>query len=115
MNNNQTSFESGCIGMIVVIVLLGWILQDVIGIALVVFIVVFIIALIVEVGRKYYNIENINKKLDYMDNYYKDVDDSVKLCDEYIEDRTIENATIDERLAYLQCICKEVKKIQKED
>ena len=42
MNNNQTSFESGCIGMIVVIVLLGWILQDVIGIALVVFIVVFI-------------------------------------------------------------------------
>lgn len=115
MNNNQTDSPSGCIGMIVVIALLWMIFQNIIGVVIVVGIVILIIVLIAEAGGKHYYAESMHKKLDYLDSYYKDVDESVTSKKMYIEDKSIVDASIDERIAYLKCICKEVKNIQKED
>lgn len=115
MNNNQSGAVGGCLSMLFVIILITWLVPDDVIIALGVLFIVFIIFAIIYGGYEERYKYFVKIKLKRLDKYYKDVDDSVKSQIGYIEDSAIPQTSIDERIANLQCICKQVKNIKKED
>ena len=115
MNNNEASTAKGCLSILVVLILFKWLIPESIEIALWLLFIVFVIVSFIYAWYMECYKDIVKIKLNYVDRYYKDIDDSVKSQNEYIKDSVIEKASIDERIAYLDCICKQVTNIQKED